>query len=278
MARNFMELLKAQWTLKKFVCVGLDTDLAKFPEHLKSISDVSEMLLQFNREIIFNTCSYACAYKPNIAFYEAYGKDGRTALKETIALIKLSAPGVPIILDAKRADIGNTNIGYIKSAFEDYEADAITINPYFGQEAVKPFLDLENKGIIVLCRTSNPGANEFQDYGNPPLYQYVARKVAEEWNKNGNCLLVVGATYPEELRQVREIVGEMPILIPGIGKQGGDLEKSILFGKNSHNQGIIINSSRDIIFASNKPDFGFVAGQRTKELNDKIKTYLTMGA
>lgn len=285
MKRNFMELLRAQWDSGNFVCVGLDTDFEKIPTCLIQGGDtpgsgVYNTIVLFNRVIVEATKDLVCAYKPNTAFYESFGHEGLKALNRTIAYIHEVAPDVPVILDAKRADIGNTNAGYVDAAFKYLGADAITVHPYLGAEALQPFLDCEDKGIIVLCRTSNKGAGEFQDQYisvvpgcNMPLYQYVARQVATEWNKNGNCLLVVGATYPEELAQVRKIVGDMPILIPGIGAQGGDVEKTVLAGRDSRGQGMIINSSRGIIYASSGPDFAEAARAETLKLHKLINQY-----
>jgi orotidine-5'-phosphate decarboxylase len=216
------------------------------------------VLVRFNRDIIKATHDHVCAYKPNIAFYEAQGDQGILALIRTIGLIHEIAPDVPVILDCKRADIGNTNRGYATAAFDLFGADAITVHPYLGAEALAPFLERGDKGVIVLCRTSNKGAGEFQDLVVPneegyaptePLYLRVARNVRYRWNKNGNCGLVVGATYPEELAKVRAIVGHIPILIPGIGTQGGDVEKTVRNGRDVGGQGMIINSSSGIIFA-----------------------------
>lgn len=277
--RNFMALLRAKWDERKFVCVGLDPDLAKMPECVRSEYE-ADTIVSFNKAIVDATKDLVCAYKPNVAFYEAYGSAGITGLRRTIEYINTVAPDVPVILDAKRADIGNTNAGYVDSAFKYLGADAITVHPYLGAEALQPFLDCEDKGIIVLCRTSNRGASEFQDKSvsvvpgfNMPLYQYVARQVATEWNKNGNCMLVVGATYPGELQKVRSIVGDMPILIPGIGAQGGDVEKTVLAGKDSRRQGMIINSSRGIIYASSGPDFAEAAREETFKLHNLINQY-----
>lgn len=272
--RNFREMLEVQWTRNNFVCVGLDSDLGKIPEK-PSQSTVRNTIYVFNQKIVDATRDLVCAYKPNIAFYEAHGDVGLCALRDTIAYIHRVAPDVLVILDAKRADIGNTNRGYVQEAFEFLRVDAITVHPYLGAEALQPFLVEKNKGIIVLCRTSNPGAGEFQDLmvDGKPLYHAVARQVVVEWNKNHNCAVVVGATCPEELWEVREIVGDMPILIPGIGAQGGDVEKTVKAGKDSRGQGMIINSSRAIIFASQDADFAQVARQKTIELRDMINQY-----
>lgn len=285
MKRNFMALLRAKWDEGKFVCVGLDSDFAKIPESaicggIRSNIKVADSIVCFNRQIIEATYDVAGFYKLNSAFYEAYGSEGFEALHRTMAHIRNIAPDAPVILDAKRADIGNTNTGYVDSAFKYLGADAITVHPYLGAEALQPFLDCEDKGIIVLCRTSNKGAGEFQDRYisvatgcNMPLYQFVAYQVSRDWNKNSNCLLVVGATYPEELAQVRKIVGDMPILIPGIGAQGGDVEKTVLAGRDSRGQGMIVNSSRGIIFASSGPDFAEAARAETLKLHNLINQY-----
>jgi orotidine-5'-phosphate decarboxylase len=278
--RNFRELLRAQWDKGNFVCIGLDSELGKIPEsarvHMFSSidTDVEATMVNFNIKIVEATKELVCAYKPNLAFYIAHGDTGIRALRRTIEFIHDNAPDIPVILDAKFADIGNTNNGYVQFAFEYLGADAVTVNPYLGREALQPFLDCKDKGIIVLCCTSNPGGGEFQNlkvvvdnprppglcmecdtgYSLVPLYQHIAKNVTERWNENDNCLLVVGATYPKELAEVRAIVRDMPILIPGVGAQGGDVEETVKAGKDSCNQGMIINSSRSIIFpASGDP-------------------------
>lgn len=281
--RNFRELLENRWSEGKFVCVGLDSEYGKFPEGVR-FEDVACSIITFNKAIVEATKDHVCAYKPNIAFYEAYGAQGWMALLMTAEWIREIAPGVPVILDAKRADIGNTNNGYVRMAFDAIGADAITVHPYLGREALKPFLDQKEKGVIVLCRTSNPGAGEFQDLLVPhpkkpasfpriPLYQYVAHQVANDWNANGNCAVVGGATYPEELARIREIVGEMPILIPGVGKQGADVEKTVKAGRTKSGSGMIVNSSSGIIFASKGADFAEAARRETEKLHDQINQY-----
>lgn len=292
-ARNFGQMLEKQWSLGKFVCVGLDSDLERVPESVRLYEmdrtdepeqhiQVAPTLRAFNRSIVEATKDLACAYKPNIAFYEEHGQYGIKALRQTIADIHHMAPNIPVILDAKRADIGSTNKGYVRAAFDLLHADAITVHPYLGAEALAPLLSYKNKGIFVLCRTSNPGAGEFQDMpvatdwapdGTMPLYQYVAMKVAKDWDENKNCGLVVGATCPDELREVRELVGDMPILIPGIGTQGGDVMETVLAGRDSRRRGIIINSSRSIIFASDKHDFADAARRETEKLHTLINEY-----
>ena len=279
---EFLAKLEARWAQGNFVCVGLDSDYSQIPQHLKDepyVGDpVESAIFKFNRMIIDATHNSVCAYKPNIAFYEAQGVQGLKALQETIAYIKRYHPDIPVILDAKRADIGNTNNGYVKAIFDELGADAVTVNPYFGQDGLKPFLDRKDKGIIVLVKTSNVGSKEFQDLvlegSGEPLWERVARNVAREWNVNGNCAVVVGATHPLELQRVRKIVGDMPILIPGIGKQGGDLEKSVKGGRDSRSWGMIINSSSGIIFASKGEDFAQAAGKAAADLNNEINFHI----
>ncbi|HWY79350.1 MAG TPA: orotidine-5'-phosphate decarboxylase [Candidatus Sulfotelmatobacter sp.] len=254
------------------VCVGLDSDISKIPE---SFQQKEHLQFEFNKAIIDATVDLVCCYKPNSAFYEARGDLGIKELKMTCDYIKGIYPNVPIILDAKRADIGNTNNGYVQFAYNYLGVDAVTINPYLGQEAIKPFLENQNKGVIILCKTSNQGSGEFQDLfvGDKKLYEIVAEKVANEWNTLENCSLVVGATYPEELHTVRSIVGDMTLLIPGIGTQGGDVEKTIKAGINSKNEGLIINASRSILFASGSDDFAEKAREKTEVLKNEINQY-----
>lgn len=275
MARHFGELIAAQWKQGRFLCVGLDSDFEKIPESAR-LSDAEETIVGFNRSIIDATKDLVCAYKPNSAFYEARGDIGLSALRQTIQYIQEQAPDVPVILDAKRADIGNTNQGYVEAAFEYLRADSITVHPYMGAEALTPFLARAEKGIFVLTRTSNKGAGEFQDLliDGEPLYKIVARHVAETWNTKGNCYAFVGATYPDELREVRAIVGDAPILTAGVGAQDGDLARCLDAGKNSERKGIIINASRSIIFASDKKDFADVARQKAQELHSEISKAL----
>ncbi len=221
------------------LCIGLDPQ--------------SKPLFSFCKKIVDQTHDLVCAYKPNSAFYESYGAEGIAELKKLCEYIQKKYPYIPLILDAKRADIGNTNNGYVSYAFDYLKVDAITVHPYLGAEALKPFLDQRDKGIIVLCRTSNEGAGEYQDLqvkGNK-LYMHVAKEVTNSWNKNKNCLLVVGATYPKEMKQIRAIVGEMTFLVPGIGAQGGDVEASVTAGKNSKGMGMIISASRSILYSKN---------------------------
>ncbi|MDB5254141.1 MAG: Orotidine 5-phosphate decarboxylase [Parcubacteria group bacterium] len=294
--RHFNQMLENKWAEGKFVCVGLDSELEKIPAHLHHMPDsggdrLYDTIFKFNKGIVDATHDLVCAYKPNIAFYERYASDGLFALQKTIGYIHAMAPDVPVILDAKRADIDNTNVGYVISSFDRLGADAITVHPYLGSEALQPFLSRPEKGVIVLCRTSNRGAGEFQDYHvvtgpslfgdapqTRPLYQVVAMHVAQDWNKNGNCAVVVGATYPHELEEVRELVRDMPILIPGIGAQGGDLQATVAAGKNSFGRGMIINSSRGIIFASKGKDFAEAARRETQTLHENITRFLEVSS
>jgi len=271
MSRNFRELLEAQWEKGTFLCVGLDPDFEKIPAAARQ-SGVKETIVAFNRAIIDSTKDLVCAFKPNTAFYESHGDEGWNAMRETIQYIQDVAPDVPVLLDAKRGDIGNTNNGYVESVFDHLRADAVTVNPYPGREALLPFLERKEKGIFVWCRTSNPGAGEFQDLrvDDQPLYKVVARHVAEHWNENDNCALVVGATYPDELHEVRSVVGDMPILIPAIGAQHGNLEKTVKAGKDSRGRGMIISASRAIIFASSGEDFAQAAQEKATELHGAI--------
>ncbi|MBI2450606.1 MAG: orotidine-5'-phosphate decarboxylase [Candidatus Nealsonbacteria bacterium] len=264
-------MIQRKWNEGKSICVGLDSDPDKIPAIIRSGQDYGVGL--FNFAIIDATYDLVCAYKPNLAFYESLGEFGPIALKATINRIRFMDPELPVIGDMKAGDIGNTNWKYVRKAFEYFGFDAITINPYPGREALQPFLDQKNKGIFVLCRTSNEGSDEFQGRNvivldrHVPLYRYVAHRVANFWNQNGNCGLVVGATCPEELSEVRMIAGDnMPILIPGIGEQGGDLKAVLKAGRNSDGQGMIINSSRKIIFASSGPDFAEAARKEVIKL------------
>ncbi len=236
--------------INSLLCVGLDADMSKIPEKFLKLEFPQ---FEFNKWIIEETHEYAAAYKPNSAFYEARGDKGAAELKMTMDYLNKNHGDIFTILDAKRADIGNTNSGYVTSVFDWLRADAITLHPYLGAEALEPFLNIRDKTSIILCRTSNTGAGEFQDLelDGKKLWQIVAAKVSQDWNKNNNCMLVVGATYPEEMKKIRSIVGEMTLLVPGVGAQGGDLESVLKAGLNSEGLGLIINSSRGIIFSEN---------------------------
>lgn len=305
--------LRAKWAEGKFLCVGLDSDLnnAKFPavvpihwyaeKYVGKFSEDGLRQLSYNCWVVDMTKDIACAYKPNLAFYK--GDEGKRALKLTFAYIGLVATDVLTLLDAKQGDIDNTNNGYVEDDFDYYLADAVTVHNYLGMVAMKPFLDRADKGVIVLCRTSNTGAGEFQDvrclilrdeatgchysteaeakregvdidttsFAEEPmtLYQFVAYRVKEKWNYNGNCAVVAGATYDEDVAKVRQIIGtSLPTLLPGIGAQGGKVTPTVHAGRDENNEGMIINSSRDIIFPWDKgaefnPDAIRDAAQRT---------------
>ena len=249
--RHFGVLAGDQWRAQKFLCVGLDTEHQVAAEAIGQ--EVPDVQFSFNREIVDATHDLVGAYKLNSAFYEACGVDGIVALRATIAYIRDMAPNVPVIVDAKRADIGNTNSASCEFIFDYLGADAVTVHPYLGRDALEPFLAREDRGIFVLCRTSNPGADEFQDLrvGNGvPLFEVIAQHVTNSWNMRGNCGLVVGATYPSELEKVRSLAPTLPLLVPGVGAQGGDLEAAVRNGLAKTGGRLFVNSSRAIIFAS----------------------------
>lgn len=256
-------LLNASRRNRSLLCVGLDPDPSKLP-----VKDVFE----FNRAIIDATSDLVCCYKPNLAFYEAMGIRGLQTLKKTVAYIPRD---IPVIGDAKRGDIGNTAAAYARALFDYYKFDAVTVNPYLGYDSVKPFLDYRNKGIFVLCRTSNSSASDFQDLVDNfgmKFYQSVALR-AGDWNKAGNVGLVVGATYPEELKEIRKLCPDMPLLIPGIGAQGGDLELSVRYGVNTSGEEAIISATRQVIYASQGPGYAQAARRAAQELRDSINKF-----
>ena len=244
MQRFEHRLAQAQSTT--LVCVGLDPDIGKLPSDLRSHETP---LLAFNQRIVDATHDIAAAYKPQIAFYSALGAEDQ--LRSSIDYIRERAPNALVILDAKRNDIGNTAQAYAREAFDRYDADAVTINPYMGEDSVQPFLEREDRGAILLCRTSNPGARDFQDLvcDGLPLYAHVARRAAERWNAKRNLMLVVGATFPQEMAALRQAHPNLPFLVPGIGAQGGDLDATLQAGLDSEGTGLLINSSRGIIYA-----------------------------
>jgi orotidine-5'-phosphate decarboxylase len=256
-------LLNASRRNRSLLCVGLDPDPARLP-----VKDIFE----FNKAIIDATADLVCCYKPNLAFYEALGIRGLQALKKTVAYIPRD---IPVIGDAKRGDIGNTAAAYAKALFEYYKFDAVTVNPYLGYDSVKPFLDYRNKGIFVLCRTSNSSACDFQDLVDNfgmKFYQTVALR-AGDWNKGGNIGLVVGATYPEELKEIRKLCPGMPLLIPGIGAQAGDLELSVRYGVDAAKEMAIIVAARQVLYASKGADYAQAARKAALELRDSINRF-----
>jgi orotidine-5'-phosphate decarboxylase len=273
-AMTFIEKLSAAWkTHDSLLCVGLDPDLAKIPTELQEQPDA---IFAFCKEIVDATAEYACAFKPQIAYFSALGAEDQ--LGAICAYIREQHPHLPIILDAKRGDIGATAEQYAREAFERYGADAVTVNPYMGFDSIAPYLEWKGRGVIVLCRTSNPGGSDLQflTVDGRPLYQHVAQMVAEKWNKNGQCGLVVGATFPAELAEVRKIVGNMPLLVPGIGAQGGDVQASVEAGQTSDGFGMMINSSRAILYAKAKngeDDFAQAAARVAMDTRDAINDY-----
>lgn len=260
---NFIDkLLNASRKNKSWLCIGLDPD----PELMPSVD-----VLQFNKAIIEATSDLVCAYKPNLAFYEALGTEGLSILEKTV---KYVPHDIPVIADAKRGDIGNTAKAYAKALFSVLGFDAATVNPYLGFDSIEPFVAYQDKGVFILCRTSNKGAEDFQDLSadGVPLYEMVARK-AREWNIHGNIGLVVGATYPEELKTVRSICPEMPLLIPGVGAQGGDLAAAVGYGADAHGEKAIINVSRQILYASREKDFARAARNVAEKIRNQINDY-----
>jgi orotidine-5'-phosphate decarboxylase len=264
----FITQLEQAWSRSdSLVCVGLDPEIERFPS---AVAGLPSPIFQFNKAIIDATAELVCAYKPQFAHYAAY--EAEDQLERTIEYIHRTYPGVPVILDSKRGDVGNTAERYAIEAFERYGADAVTVNPYLGGDALEPFLKHADKGVIILCRTSNPGARDLQDLeiGRRKLYHTVAELAARRWNSRGNCLLVVGATYPRELAEVREIVGNMPFLVPGVGAQGGDVDQAVRNGQTADGTGLIISSSRSILYASSGDDFASAARKATMTLREQI--------
>lgn len=252
------------------VCVGLDPELAKLPAHLRALP---QPIFEFNRQIVDATAQYACCFKPQFAHYAALGAEDQ--LLATIRYIHEQHPGLPVILDSKRGDIGSTAAKYAQESFQRYGADAVTVNPYLGFDSIEPYLQWQDRGVIILCRTSNPGARDFQDLesGGKRLYRHVAERVARDWNATGNCMLVIGATYPEELAEIRAVVGGLPFLVPGVGAQGGDVAAAVRAGRTPDGLGMVLNSSRGIIYAAGGADFAAAAGLATRKLRDEINRY-----
>ena len=274
---TFIEKLSAAWKANNsLLCVGLDPDIKRFPEHLRSQPDG---VFQFCKAIIDATAPFACAFKPQIAYFAALRAEDQ--LEAICSYLREKHPAIPLVLDAKRGDIGATAEQYAREAYERYNADAVTLNPYMGFDTIQPFLEWKDRGAIILCRTSNPGGSDLQflmvgGHEKPlPLYQHIAALAAEEWNDSGQVALVVGATFPRELAEVRAIVGDMPLLVPGIGAQGGDIQATVLAGRTANGTGMMINSSRAILYA--KPqgdeDFALAARRVAAETCDAINSY-----
>lgn len=245
------------------LCVGLDSAADLLPERFR---EADRPQLAFNRWIIDQTHPYVAAYKPNMAFYEARGAPGWADLADTMAYLRTTDPRIFTICDAKRADIGSTNAGYVSGLLDVLGFDAITLHPYLGQEALRPFLDRADKACIVLCRTSNSGASEFQDVDTArgPLWEVVAGHVRDDWNANGNCMLVIGATYPDELARARQLCPEMTFLVPGVGAQGGEVDAVVRAGLDGQGRGLLITASRSVIFAADP-------AEEARHLRDAIR-------
>jgi orotidine-5'-phosphate decarboxylase len=264
----FQKLARAAQRNDSLLCVGLDPDPERLPSAARDVA-------AFQRAVIEATRDLVCAYKPNLAFYEALGLPGLEALRATLAAIPAD---LPVIADAKRGDVGHTARAYARALFDYWRFDAATINPYLGADSLEPFLEREDRGIFLVCRTSNPGARDLQDLpvllgehdGTRPLFEVVAER-AKAWNTRGNLGLVVGATYPEELGRLREICPEMTFLVPGVGAQGGDLEECLRRGLDARGGGLVINVSRQVLYASSGPDFAKAARQAALDLRDEMR-------
>lgn len=277
---RFLSRLEAAWARSdSLVCIGLDPEVERFPS---AIAAGASPIFEFNKAIVDATADLVCAYKPQFAHYASY--EAEDQLERTIDYIHHRYPHIPVILDSKRGDVGHTAKRYAIEAFERYGADGVTVNPYLGSDSLEPFLEYEDRGTFVICRTSNPGARELQDLRiaaarEAPwhaerearkLYQVVAELAATRWNARGNCALVVGATYPLELAEVRAIVGAMPLLVPGVGAQGGDIEQAVLHGRTRAGTGLLVSSSRAILYASAGNDFAAAARSAAQALKDSI--------
>jgi len=267
---SFTDLLRARWQRSgSLLCVGLDPDLRRLPQHLGCREDA---ILTFCKAIVDATHDLACAFKPQIAYFSAARAEG--ALEDLVRFIHDAYPGVAVVLDAKRGDIGPTAEHYAREAFERYQADAVTLSPYLGFDSIRPFVEYPGKGVLILCRNSNPGAGEIQDLDvrGQRLFEHVAHTVAEKWNASGACGLVVGATCPEELAIVRAIAGPMPILVPGVGAQAADIEAVVRAGATDEG-GLLINSSRAILYADDSEDFAAAARRVAIATRDEINRH-----
>jgi orotidine-5'-phosphate decarboxylase len=269
----FTQALARAWEKNdSLLCVGLDPEIERFPPQ---VAAAPSPIFQFNKAIVDATHDLVCAYKPQFAHYAAY--EAEDQLERTIEYVHRTYPGIPVILDGKRGDVGNTAERYAIEAFERYGADAVTVNAYLGGDSLEPFLRHADKGIFILCRTSNPGARDLQDLevGGRRLYQVVAELAATRWNTLGNCALVVGATYPRELAEVRRIVGAMPLLLPGVGAQGADAGEAVAAGQTADGGGLLVSSSRGILYGSQPArgaDFAAAARAAAETLRAEINS------
>jgi orotidine-5'-phosphate decarboxylase len=268
---NFIQKLEQCWSSSNsLLCVGLDPNWQKIPDHLKKLP---EPIFEFCKAMVDATHDLVCAYKPQIAYFSSLQAEDQ--LVKTLNYIRQTYPHIPIILDSKRGDIGSTAEMYAVEAFDRYKADAVTVNPYMGQDSAKPFLDRADRGTVLLCRTSNPGAADIQDLrvDGQPLYEKVASMISQDWNYNHNCCIVVGATWPEQMARLREITGNMPFLVPGVGAQGGDVGALVKAGQTNDGKGLMINSSRAIIYAGDDQNFAIAARRVAIETRDLINQY-----
>ncbi len=269
---NRQQLINEIFTKKTFLCVGLDTDINKIPAHLKNEDDP---IFAFNKAIIDATAPYCVAYKPNLAFYECYGLKGMLAFEKTIQYIKENHPNHFIIADAKRGDIGNTSKMYAQTFFEEFNLDSVTVAPYMGEDSVKPFLEYDGKWVILLALTSNKGSHDFQlteDKQGERLFEKVLKK-SQEWGTTENLMYVVGATQGKMFEDIRRIAPEHFLLVPGVGAQGGSLQEVCKYGMTK-DCGLLVNSSRGIIYASTDTDFAEVAAVKAKELQEEMAVEL----
>jgi len=263
----FVTQLRQAWRdQNSLLCVGLDPDPGRFPERFPA-----RAVFEFCRDIVDATAEFVCAFKPQAAHFAALGQEHELA--RLIAHIHAQHPAIPVILDAKRGDIGATARLYAIEAFERYRADAVTVSPYPGTDSIEPYLEFSDRGVVILCRTSNTGSAWLQDYpADDPTYLRVAR-AAVEWNVNGNVMLVAGATYPDDLANIRQIVGDMPLLVPGVGAQGGDLARVLYEGCDGQGQGLVINASRSVLYAGGGDDFACAAAAAARKLRDEIREF-----
>jgi orotidine-5'-phosphate decarboxylase len=272
---NFVNTLNAAWSASNSaLCVGLDPDPSKLPKHLLASGDVPQAILSFCKTIVDATAPFVCSFKPQIAYFAS--QRAERELEALIAHIHKAHPGLPVILDAKRGDIGSTAEHYAKEAFERYQADAVTVSPYMGFDSIEPYLAFKDKGVIMLCRTSNPGGSDLQSLdiqsnNSTKVYEHVANLANGAWNRSGQLGLVVGATFPAELARVRELAPELPLLIPGIGAQGGDVAQTVKAGRRKDGHGMMINSSRAILYADSGRNFGEAAAQAAQTTRDQIR-------
>lgn len=269
---NRQQLIEQIKTKKSFLCVGLDTDLKKMPQHLLNNNDA---IFTFNKNIIDATAKYCVAYKPNLAFYEAFGVKGIIAFEKTVNYLNKYYPDHFVIADAKRGDIGNTSKMYARTFFEEYDVDALTVAPYMGEDSVTPFLGYEEKWVILLALTSNKGSYDFQlteDTNGERLFEKVLRK-SQEWGNKDNMMYVVGATQGKMFEDIRKVAPESFLLVPGVGAQGGSLEEVCRYGMTK-DCGLLVNSSRGIIYASNGEDYAEVAGMKARELQEQMAAEL----